>query len=135
MIVLDLHSRESRLCILTKGGELLERRIVTSRERFTAVLGDRPPARILLEASTESEWGARRLESLRRAVILADPIFKTGNCRMRYLLVAAAWRVLRSPDPAACRHSLRHVARWDRLPRAAGPRGRGGLVVRPRPDH
>jgi transposase len=28
-------------------------------------------------------------------------ISKTGNSRMRYLLVAAAWRVLRSPDPAA----------------------------------
>ncbi len=40
----------------------MERRIVTSRERFTAVLGAQPPARILLEASTESEWVARRLE-------------------------------------------------------------------------
>ena len=64
MIGLDLHKRESQLCILTEDGEILERRIVTSRERFTAVLGRRPPARILLEASTESEWVARHLESL-----------------------------------------------------------------------
>ncbi|MGH7699052.1 MAG: transposase, partial [Gemmatimonadales bacterium] len=28
-------------------------------------------------------------------------ISKTGNARMRYLLVEAAWRVLRTKDPAA----------------------------------
>jgi len=50
-----------------------ERRIVTSRERFTAVLGNRPRARILLKASTESEWVARHLESLGHEVIVADP--------------------------------------------------------------
>ncbi len=61
-IGIDLHKRESQLCIITDDGELIERRIVTSRERFTAVLGERPPARILLEAATESEWVARHLE-------------------------------------------------------------------------
>jgi len=50
-----------------------ERRIVTCRERFTAVLGDRPPARILLEASTESEWVAQHLEALGCEVVVADP--------------------------------------------------------------
>ena len=74
-IGIDLHKRESQLCIITDDGELIERRIVTSRERFTAVLGDRPPARILLEASTESEWVARHLESLGHTVIVADPSF------------------------------------------------------------
>ena len=53
-IGLDLHKRESQLCILTDDGEVIERRIVTSRARFTAVLGARPRVRILLEASTES---------------------------------------------------------------------------------
>jgi hypothetical protein len=53
-IGLDLHQRESQLCIVTEAGEIIERRIATSRERFTAVLGNRAPARILLEASTES---------------------------------------------------------------------------------
>ncbi|HEX7940387.1 MAG TPA: IS110 family transposase [Gemmatimonadaceae bacterium] len=72
-IGLDLHKRESQLCIITAEGELLERRIVTSRERFTAVLGARPPARILLDASTESEWVARHLEALGHEVIVADP--------------------------------------------------------------
>src|SRR5918996_3804049 len=74
-IGLDLHKRESQLCILTEDGEVIERRLVTSREGFTAVLGGRPPARILLEASTESEWVARHLEALGHAVIVADPNF------------------------------------------------------------
>jgi len=186
-IGLDLHKRESQLCMLTEAGEIVERRIVTSRERFTAVLGDRTPARILVEASTESEWVARHLESLGHEVVVADPNFapmyatrrrgvktdrrdartlavaagdpvvarlrtvpgigpvtavafvatldvvtrfasahhvaaylgltpreyssgeqqhrgrisKTGSPRMRALLVEAAWRVLRSQDPAA----------------------------------
>jgi transposase len=74
-IGLDLHKRESQLCIGHDDGTVEERRIVTSRERFTAVLGGRPRARILLEASMESEWVARHLESLGHAVIVADPNF------------------------------------------------------------
>lgn len=73
-IGIDLHKRESQLCILTEDGELIERRIAASRTRFTAVLGDRAPARVLLEASMESEWVARHLESLGHAVV-ADPGF------------------------------------------------------------
>ena len=74
-IGLDLHKRESQLCVLTEAGEIVERRIVTSRERLTAVLGSQPSARILVEASTESEWVARHLESLGHEVIVADPNF------------------------------------------------------------
>jgi transposase len=74
-IGVDLHKRESQLCILTEDGELLERRIITGRAAFAAVLGARPRARILLEASTESEWVARYLESLGHEVIVADPGF------------------------------------------------------------
>ena len=40
-IGLDLHKRESQLCILADDGTVAERRIVASRERFTAVLGNR----------------------------------------------------------------------------------------------
>lgn len=74
-IGLDLHKRESQLCVLTEDGEIVERRIVTSRERFSAVLGGRPAARVLLESSTESEWVARHLEGLGHDVIVADPTF------------------------------------------------------------
>src|SRR2546430_7013215 len=72
-IGLDLHKRESQLCIGQADWTITEQRIVTSRERFTAVLGHRPPARILVEASTESEWVACHLESLGHEVIVADP--------------------------------------------------------------
>ena len=64
MIGLDLHQRESQLSITADDGTITDRRIATSAERFTAVFGARPRARILLEASTESEWVARHLESL-----------------------------------------------------------------------
>jgi transposase len=74
-IGIDLHKRESQLCILTEDGELLEQRIQTSRARFTSVLGPRPRARVLLEAATESEWVARHLESLGHDVVVADPSF------------------------------------------------------------
>ncbi len=72
-IGVDLHKRETQLCIGQVDGTITEQRIVTSRERFTAVLGHRPPARILVEASTESEWVACHLESLGHEVIVADP--------------------------------------------------------------
>jgi transposase len=74
-IGIDLHKRESQLCIGQDDGAVEGRPIATTRERFTAVLRERPRARILLEASTESEWVARHLESLGHDVIVADPNF------------------------------------------------------------
>jgi len=59
-----VHKRENHLCILAEGSELIERRIRTHPERFPAVLGDRPRARIVIEAATDSEWVARCLEAL-----------------------------------------------------------------------
>ena len=74
-IAIDVHKRESQICILVEGGELIEQRIRTERERFAAVLGERPRVRILIEASTDSEWVARCLEELGHEVIVADPNF------------------------------------------------------------
>ena len=72
-IGIDVHKKESQICLLTEEGEILEPRIVTRRDRFAAVLGKRPRARVLIEASTESEWVARCLEALGHEVIVADP--------------------------------------------------------------
>jgi transposase len=113
-IGLDLHKRESQLCIGQDDGQIIETRIVTSRERFAAVLGARPRARILLEASTESEWVARHLESLGHEVIVADPNFapmyatrarrtKTDRRDARTLMEAArlgAYRTAHRVSPA-----------------------------------
>jgi transposase len=74
-IGIDVHKRESQIYILAEGGEVIEQRIRTEPERFAAVLGSRPRARILIEASTESEWVARCLETLGHEVIVADPNF------------------------------------------------------------
>ena len=74
-IGMDVHKKESQLCILTEAGELIERRIRTEGSRFADVLGQRPRARILLEASTDSEWVARCLEELGHEVIVGDPNF------------------------------------------------------------
>jgi transposase len=72
-IGLDLHKRESQLAIIADDGSITERRIVTSCERFSAVLGSFDHSRILIEASTESEWVAQHLESMGHEVIVADP--------------------------------------------------------------
>ena len=74
-IGIDVHKRESQIYILAEGGEVIERRIRTEGERFAAVLGARPRARMLIEASTDSEWVARCLEALGHEVIVADPNF------------------------------------------------------------
>src|SRR5262245_63022997 len=74
-IGIGVHKRDSQICILAEGGELIEQRIRTEPERFAAVLGPRPRALILIEASTDSEWVARCLETLGHEVIVADPNF------------------------------------------------------------
>lgn len=72
-IGIDLHKRDSQIYFLSDTGEVTECRVLTSRERFAAVLGDRPHAKVLLEASTEREWVASCLEGLGHEVIVADP--------------------------------------------------------------
>lgn len=55
--------------------KVIEQRIRPEPERFAAVLGTRSRARIVSEASTDSEWVARCLEALGHDVIDADPNF------------------------------------------------------------
>jgi transposase len=70
---IDLHKKESQVRIITETGEVLDRRIPTTRDRFTAMFWGRTRMRILLEASTESEWVAQHLEILGHEVVVADP--------------------------------------------------------------
>jgi hypothetical protein len=51
---IDLHKKESQIRILTEDGEIVDRRIATTRERLTAVFWGRPRMRILLEAARVS---------------------------------------------------------------------------------
>jgi transposase len=95
-IGIDVHKRESQIYILAEGGEVIERRIRTEPERFDAVLGARSRARIVIEASTDSEWVARCLEGLGHEVLGLVPgehssgetqrrgaITKVGHSRIR----------------------------------------------------
>jgi transposase len=70
---MDLGKRESQIAIITRAGELIEKRLRTLRERLREYFADRPNARILMESSTISEWVARLLEGLGHEVIVADP--------------------------------------------------------------
>lgn len=74
-IGIDVHKVASQVCIQTDEGAVLERRIATTHAAFAKLLGGRPRARIVLEASTESEWVAQCLEGLGHEVIVADPNF------------------------------------------------------------
>jgi transposase len=74
-IGIDVHKRESQIPIFAEGGALYEQRIRTEPGRFAALLGARPRARVLIEASTDSEWVARCLGAPCHEVIVADPNF------------------------------------------------------------
>ena len=74
-IGIDVHKREGQICILAEGAEVVEQWIRTDPARFAAVLGARPRARMLVEASPDSERAARCLEALGHEVIIADPNF------------------------------------------------------------
>jgi transposase len=73
---IDLHMRYSQIRVVDDAGQVLvDRRIVTTRERLLAVFADWGAIRILLESGTESEWVAATLEGAGHAVIVADPNF------------------------------------------------------------
>jgi transposase len=72
-IGIDVHKNQSSVCIRTEDGRYVERRIRTERKRFAAVLSGRPRARVVIEASTESEWVAQCVAGLGHEVIVADP--------------------------------------------------------------
>ena len=71
---IDLHSRFSQIRIVDADGTIVrERRVKTTRETLQTVFADLGSVRILLEASTESEWVAQVLEDGGHEVIVADP--------------------------------------------------------------
>lgn len=74
-IGMDAGMVSSHICELTDAGEVIERQTRTERRRLQEVFGSRPKARILIEASTESEWIACCLEELGHEVVVADPNF------------------------------------------------------------
>jgi transposase len=109
-IGMDIHIKESQICILTEGGELIERRVRTEPERFAAVLvadpnfapmyatrtrkvkTDRRDARALAEACLLGAYHpAHRLSDAQRHVrgrlAVRDALVRT---RTRYISLSRA---------------------------------------------
>jgi transposase len=70
---LDVHKVHTQVCILGDEGKVTELRCRTTRESLQKIFGPMERSRVLLEASTESEWVARLLESLGHEALVADP--------------------------------------------------------------
>ena len=71
---IDLHSRFSEVRIVDADGKVVRgRRVRTTREQFVQAFDALGPMRILVEASTESEWVAQTLEAVGHQVVVADP--------------------------------------------------------------
>jgi transposase len=121
---IDLHVRHSEICIVTATGAVaVERRVETSRTGFAVVFGQRPPMRVLIESSTDSEWAAALIGTWGHEVVVVDPNYglmyahrpagvKTNRRDARAMAEAnrvgvyrAAHRV--SVEQRACRRALR----------------------------
>jgi transposase len=73
---IDLHMRFSQIRIVDAEGTVVrESRIVTSRPQLLKAFAGLGSLRILVEASTESEWVAQALEAAGHQVVVADPNF------------------------------------------------------------
>lgn len=72
---IDLHKRESQICMKSDDGTIVkEVRIPSRRSAFLKEANTWPTkTKVLLESSTSSEWVASTLESVGHEVIVADP--------------------------------------------------------------
>src|SRR5262245_56655074 len=99
---MDVHKQTTQLCVLDDDGTVvLEQRIRTTRPRLTEEFRARPRGRVLLEASTESEWVAQLLHDLGHEVIVADPIFAPMYATRSRCVKTDRWDARALPD--ACR--------------------------------
>lgn len=83
---IDLHTRYSHIRIVDADGIVLRhQKVLTTRERLVTAFRGHGDVRILVEASTESEWVAPALEDAGYAVIVADPNYgpMSGALRRR----------------------------------------------------
>jgi len=71
---IDLHTRKSYIRIIDAEGQVQrERQVATTRDTLVHAFEGAGPLRILVEASTESEWVAQALEAAGHEVVVADP--------------------------------------------------------------
>lgn len=76
MVGFDLGKRKSWVIIEDEHGKVLfDKKAATTRAGLQAIFGGCGPSKILLEASTSSEWVARFLEAMGHVVLVVDPNF------------------------------------------------------------
>src|SRR5438270_7225374 len=76
IVGLDLGKRKSQMCVTDAAGKIVEeRKIETTREALEEEFAKYKRSRVLIEASTSSEWVARALEKIGLEVIVANPRF------------------------------------------------------------
>jgi transposase len=74
---IDLHLRHSEICIVsTTGAVIVERRVDTTRQGFAGVFAHRPPLRVVIESSTDSEWAAETIATWGHEVVVVDPNYR-----------------------------------------------------------
>ena len=56
---IDLHKRESQVRIVTTDGEVIDRRILTTRDRLTAMFSGRARMRVAFDLSVPSVMNRR----------------------------------------------------------------------------
>lgn len=72
----DLGKRKSQICVTDEDGKVLaELRINTKKDDITSAFARFAKARVLIEASTSSQWVTRHLELIGCEVIVGDPRF------------------------------------------------------------
>jgi transposase len=121
---IDLHVRHSEICIVTATGAVtVERRVETTRQGFGVVFAHRPPLRVLIESSTDSEWAAATIAAWGHEVVVVDPNYglmyahrpagvKTNRRDARAMAIANRVGVYRavhrvSAAQRGCRRALR----------------------------
>lgn len=102
---IDVHKGECFVCVVDDTASVLkEFHFRTTAVELTHRLQQYAGSRVLIEASTESEWVARHLESLQLEVIVGDP-----NYAMMYAARQRKVKTDRADAQAlaqACRHGL-----------------------------
>lgn len=116
---IDLHQRYTWIRLLTADGSVtFEQRVPTTRAALSAAFAGRPPARVLIETSTESEWVAQTIEACGHEVIVAatsyalmyghrDPRIKTDRRDVAALAEACRLGIYRAAHRVSAEQRVR----------------------------
>jgi len=100
---IDVHNGASQICVIAEGGELIEQRVRTEPARLAEALEDRVRARILIEASTESEYWKNGASSSTHAKGSSTMSVRRPSMRCRYgSRRRSSWTSSRSRARRAC---------------------------------